>query len=110
MTMPSGSLEVYIVKKPLAVLIAALASHGDFNIAWVPEVILCNSNGCTSDPLCNVHRLTSNSAIEAAIRAGTVDVFKLDGTGGFPDLTFHCSVVSQAIWNKAVPWPGTVGS
>lgn len=86
------------------------ASHGDFNIAWVPEVILFNSNGCTSDPLCNVHRLTSNSEIEAAIAAHTVDVIRLDGTGGFPDLTFHCSVVSQAVWNKAVPWPGTVGS
>jgi hypothetical protein len=91
------------------------ASHGDFNIAWVPVLVLFKS-------LSDVQHFTSNSAIEAAASGPhpTVTLINLDGSeppfpGGpngemvSPDLTFHCSVVSQAVWNKAVPWPGTVG-
>lgn len=89
------------------------ASHGDFNIAWVPVLVLFNSVG-------DVQHFTSNSDIEAAAEGPnpTVTLVPLDGTEGSfpggpngelvsPDLTFHCAVVSQAVWNKAVPWPGT---
>jgi hypothetical protein len=67
-------------------LVAVPASGGDFNVAWeVYEVLFTNAAAA------NTH-LTTEAAIDAAVRAGDARVFDL----GF---AFHCSVVSaRAYW------------
>jgi hypothetical protein len=88
------------------------ASHGDFNIAWVPVLVLFKS-------LSDVQHFTSNSDIEAAAAGPnpTVTLIALDGSedpfpaapGGptvSPDLTFHCSVVPQGDLEQGHPVAG----
>ena len=69
-------------------LVAVPAGHGDFNVAWQVIPVFFTGTG-------PVTHITTESALEAAARAGTV-------VEGPPVVTFHCSVVSAASY-----WVGT---
>lgn len=92
-------------------LLAVPGGSGDFNIAWVPVLVLFTDTGY-------VERVKTEDTLDTLYSQGKVVEIPLDGsepglpfgpdnTLVSPDLTFHCSVVPQAVWNKAVPWPGT---
>jgi hypothetical protein len=101
-------------------LMAGPGSHGDFNVAWVPTLVLFTNKGCAAKNLpatCNVTHITLDSEVDAMAAAGTVTLVKLDGTeppfpasptGPIvqPDLTFHCSVVPAAVYAQGVPFLG----
>jgi hypothetical protein len=89
-------------------LMAGPASGGDFNIAWVPVLVLFVAPQY-------VHRLFLVSEINQMRAAGQVMVVRLDGTepglpfgpGGSlvsPNLTFHCSVVPASVYNKGISY------
>jgi len=40
------------------------------------------------------------------LQQGKVIEVRLDGTNGFPNLTFHCSVVSATVYAHGVPYQG----
>jgi hypothetical protein len=69
----------------------------DFNIAWEVWEVVFTPQG-VSDGAVNT-RLTTDTAIMAAQRAGDVDVFDL----GF---AFNCSVVSASLYWKGTPIGG----
>ncbi len=81
-------------------LMAGPASHGDFNVAWVPVLILF-----TSKEAANTH-ITLLSQIEEMLEEGKVIEVPLDGTNNTPNLTFHCSVVSAAVYRHGRPFLG----
>jgi hypothetical protein len=81
-------------------LMAGPASHGDFNVAWVPVLILF-----TSKEAANTH-ITLLSQIEEMLERHEVIEVPLDGTNELPNLTFHCSVVSAAVYRHADPFLG----
>jgi hypothetical protein len=81
-------------------LMAGPASHGDFNVAWVPTLILF-----TSKPAANTHIILL-SQIEEMLGRGEVIKVPLDGTNGTPNLTFHCSVVSETVYLRGTPFLG----
>ena len=78
-------------------LMAGPGSHGDFNVAWVPTLVLF-----TNSAAANTH-ITTLAQLNAMIASGDVKTVPLDGTNGFPNLTFHCSVVSAAAYARGVP-------
>ena len=78
-------------------LMAGPGSHGDFNVAWVPTLVLF-----TNSAAANTH-ITTLAQLNAMIASGDVKTVPLDGTNGFPNLTFHCSVVSAAAYAHGVP-------
>ena len=83
-------------------LVGIASTGGDFNVLWVPTLVLFKH---TED----VVRITTLAQLQAL--GNKVDVIPLDGTGQasfLPNLTFHCSVVSAAVYNKAALAP-TVG-
>ena len=79
-------------------LMAGPGSHGDFNVAWVPTLVLF-----TNSAAANTH-ITTLAQLNAMIASGDVKTVPLDGTNGFPNLTFHCSVVSAAAYARGVPF------
>ena len=83
-------------------LVGIASTGGDFNVLWVPTLVLFKNKA-------DVVRITTLAQLQAL--GNKVDVIPLDGTGlvsFLPNLTFHCSVVSAAVYNKATPAP-TVG-
>lgn len=81
-------------------LMAGPASHGDFNVAWVPTLVLF-----TNSAAANTH-ITTLTQLDTMLASGDVETVALDGTHGFPNLTFHCSVVSAAVYAQGVPYGG----
>lgn len=81
-------------------LMAGPGSHGDFNIAWVPVLLLF-----TNKEAANTH-VTTLAQIEALRERGEVMEVPLDGSNGLPNLTFHCSVVSAAVYEHSRPFLG----
>lgn len=81
-------------------LMAGPASHGDFNVAWVPTLILF-----TSKEAANTH-ITLLSQIQEMLENHEVIEVPLDGSNGLPNLTFHCSVVSAALYGHGNPFRG----
>jgi len=73
-------------------LMAGPGSHGDFNVAWVPTLVLF-----TNSAAANTH-ITTLAQINAMLKSGDVITIPLDGTNGTPNLTFHCSVVSAPVY------------
>jgi hypothetical protein len=72
-------------------LMAGPASGGDFNIAWEPILVLF-----TSKAAANTHLITK-AQVDAAVHSGAAFEVPL------PQLTFHCSVVSQAVYARGTP-------
>ena len=81
-------------------LMAGPGSHGDYHVAWVPTLVLF-----TNSAAANTH-ITTLAQLNAMIASGDVKTVPLDGTNGFPNLTFHCSVVSAAAYARGVPFLG----
>jgi hypothetical protein len=81
-------------------LMAGPGSGGDFNIAWVPTLVLF-----TNSAAANTH-ITTLDQINAMIQSHDVITVPLDGSNGTPNLTFHCSVVSAAVYANGVPFTG----
>jgi hypothetical protein len=79
-------------------LMAGPGSHGDFNVAWVPTLVLF-----TNSAAANTH-ITLLSQINAMKDSGDVILVPLDGSNGTPNLTFHCSVISAAVYANGTPW------
>ena len=80
-------------------LMAGPGSHGDFNVAWVPTVVLFT-------PGAAITHITTLDQLNALIRSGAVITVRLDGSNGLPNRTFHCSVVSAAVYANGVPFTG----
>lgn len=81
-------------------LMAGPGSGGDFNVAWVPTLVLFKTSAAA-----NQHLITL-AQVESAIGSGQAVEIPLDGTNGTPNLTFHCSVVSAAVYARGVPFVG----
>lgn len=81
-------------------LMAGPGSHGDFNVAWVPTLVLF-----TNSAAANTH-ITSLDQLNAMLASGDVIEVPLDGTNGTPNLTFHCSVVTAAVYDHGTPFLG----
>ena len=80
-------------------LMAGPGSGGDFNVAWVPTVVLFKSSA-------DVTHITTLAQLNTLINENLVIVIPLDGSNGTPNLTFHCSVVSAAVYAHGVPITG----
>jgi hypothetical protein len=78
-------------------LMAGPGSGGDFNVAWVPTLVLFTKTAY-------VTHITLLSQITALVEAHKAILVPLDGTNGTPNLTFHCSVVSSSPYDNALPW------
>jgi hypothetical protein len=78
-------------------LMAGPGSGGDFNVAWVPTLVLFTSTAF-------ITHITTLDVLNAMLAAHEVVEIPLDGTNGTPNLTFHCSVVSQNVYDHATPW------
>jgi hypothetical protein len=78
-------------------LMAGPGSGGDFNVAWVPTLVLFTNASYVT----HVTLLSQITALQAAHK---VILVPLDGTNGTPNLTFHCSVISAAVYNNGLPW------
>jgi hypothetical protein len=72
-------------------LMAGPGSHGDFNVAWVPTLVLF-----TSTAAANEHLIT-DAQVDAAVTRGDAILVPL------PQLTFHCSVVPGAVYRLGTP-------
>jgi hypothetical protein len=82
-------------------LMAGPGSHGDFNVAWVPIVLLF-----TNKTAANTHVTTLKQIEELREKHEIIEV-PLDGKHfGLPNRTFHCSVVSGAVYEHATPFLG----
>ncbi len=82
-------------------LMAGPGSGGDFNIAWVPTLVLF-----TSTAAANQHLILLTD-VNAAVASGQAILVPLDGTHGTPNLTFHCSVVPAAVYARGTPFLGS---
>lgn len=80
-------------------LMAGPGSGGDFNVAWVPTLVLFTKSEY-------VTHITLLSQVTTLFNEGKVQIVPLDGTNGFPNLTFHCSVVTAAVYASGVPFTG----
>jgi hypothetical protein len=74
-------------------LVGISSTGGDFNVLWEPVLVLFTS----VDP--HQVRLTTLAQIETAYQDGKIFFAPA------PPLTFHCSVVSAAAYNKGTPAP-----
>lgn len=72
-------------------LMAGPASHGDFNTAWVPTLILFTSKAAADN------HLITEAQVDLAIANGQAIEVPL------PQLTFLCAVVSQAVYARGTP-------
>ena len=80
-------------------LMAGPGSHGDFNVAWVPTLVLFA-------PGAAITHITTLTQLNGLMKSGAVFTVALDGTNGTPNLTFHCSVVSAAVYAHGAPFHG----
>ena len=80
-------------------LMAGPGSGGDFNVAWVPTLVLFA-------PGAAITHITTLTQLTGLINSGAVFTVPLDGTNGTPNLTFHCSVVSAAVYAHGTPFLG----
>ena len=80
-------------------LMAGPGSGGDFNVAWVPTLVLFTD-------IKYVTHITLLSQVNMLHQQGKVIIVPLDGTNNTPNLTFHCSVVSGAVYAHGVPFTG----
>lgn len=80
-------------------LMSGPGSGGDFNVAWVPTLVLFT-------PGAAITHITTLTQLNNLIGSGAVITVPLDGTNGFPNLTFHCSVVSGAVYAHGRPFLG----
>jgi hypothetical protein len=78
-------------------LLAGPGSGGDFNVAWVPTLVLFTNSAF-------VTHITTLAQVEAMAASHEVIVVPLDGTHGTPNLTFNCAVVAGAAYARGVPW------
>jgi hypothetical protein len=82
-------------------LMAGPASHGDFNVAWVPIIVLF------LNPEAADTHVTTLEQLEALREKGEIMEVPLDGKHfGLPNRTFHCSVVSAAVYEHSSPFLG----
>jgi hypothetical protein len=81
-------------------LMAGPSSHGDFNVAWVPTLVLFTSKAAANQPL------VTEDEVETAVDNHQAIEVPLDGSNGTPNLTFHCSVVSAAVYANGVQFTG----
>ena len=81
-------------------LMAGPGSGGELNVAWVPTLVLF-----TNSAAANTHP-TLLSQINALVANHDAILVPLDGTNGTPNLTFHCSVASAAVYDHSVPFTG----
>ncbi len=81
-------------------LMAGPGSGGDFNVAWVPTLVLFTSTDAANQQLITL------AQVNAAVAAKLAILVPLDGTNGTPNLTFHCSVVSAAVYARGTPFLG----
>jgi hypothetical protein len=82
-------------------LMAGPGSHGDFNVAWVPIIVLF-----TNKEAANTH-VTTLKQIEELREKGEIMEVPLDGKHfGLPNRTFHCSVVPAAVYEHGIPFLG----
>jgi hypothetical protein len=72
-------------------LMAGPGSGGDFNIAWEPVLVLFTSTAAANE------HITTLAQLNAALGRGDVIEIPL------PNLTFHCSVVSAAVYAQGTP-------
>lgn len=72
-------------------LMSGPGSGGDFNVAWVPTLILFTSAGAA-----NQHLIT-DAQVDAALNNGQAIEIPL------PQLTFTCAVVSAAVYARGTP-------
>ncbi len=72
-------------------LFATPGSGGDFNIAWVPVVVLFTSTAAAS------HHLTTLAQLNAAVSSGNAIEIPL------PPATFHCEVVPENLYAMGTP-------
>jgi hypothetical protein len=72
-------------------LMSGPGSGGDFNVAWVPTLILF-----TSAAAANQHLIT-DAQVDAAVDSGQAIEVPL------PQLTFTCAVVSAAVYARGTP-------
>jgi hypothetical protein len=80
-------------------LMAGPGSHGDFNVAWVPTLVLFT-------PGAAITHITTLDQLNMLLGSHAVFTVPLDGTNGTPNLTFHCSVVSAAVYAHGTPFLG----
>ena len=80
-------------------LMAGPGSHGDFNVAWVPTLVLFT-------PGAAITQITTLDQLNKLLGSHAVFTVPLDGTNGTPNLTFHCSVVSAAVYAHGAPFLG----
>jgi hypothetical protein len=80
-------------------LMAGPGSGGDFNVAWVPTLVLFT-------PGATITHITTLTQLNGLINSGAVFTVSLDGSNGTPNLTFHCSVVSGAAYAHSAPFTG----
>jgi hypothetical protein len=85
-------------------LMSGPGSHGDFNVAWVPTLVLF-----TQPQFANQHLVTLTD-VTNAVSSGQAILVPLDGTPfegkPVPNLTFHCSVVAASVYAHSVPFTG----
>jgi hypothetical protein len=80
-------------------LMAGPGSGGDFNVAWVPTLVLFA-------PGAAITHITTLTQLKGLIQSHAVFTVALDGSNGTPNLTFHCSVVSAAVYAHGTPFLG----
>jgi hypothetical protein len=68
-------------------------------VAWVPTLVLFT-------PGATITHITTLTQINELVASGAVTTVPLDGTNGTPNLTFHCSVVSAAVYANGSPFLG----
>jgi hypothetical protein len=81
-------------------LMAGPGSHGDFNVAWVPTLILFTSSAAAET------HITLLSQIDEMLERHEVIEVPLNGANGTPNLTFHCAVVAEAVYLRGSPFLG----
>lgn len=72
-------------------LMAGPASGGDFNVAWEPILVLF-----TRPAAANEHLITEAQVDAAVARGDAIEI-------PLPGLTFHCAVVSAAVYGLGTP-------
>ena len=75
-------------------LLGIASTGGDFNVLWEPVVVLV-----TNSDAANTH-LTTLSQIQAALAGPKLNAIAIP----LPGATFHCSVVSAAVYARGTPW------
>jgi hypothetical protein len=74
-------------------LVGLAKTHGDFNVIWEPILVLFTNARAAET------RLLTIGDINAAVNSGNAYEVPL------PQLDFHCSAVSAALYNHATPGP-----